>query len=169
MKGETQRMSGMFEGIRVLEVATWTFVPAAAAVLADFGADVIKIEHPVRGDPQRGLATGGFAPSLNGVSITMEQTNRGKRSVGLDISAPGGRELLYGMAERCDVFMTSFLPANRARLGIDVADIRRVNPRAVYVRADAVGRVGPDAGKPGYDMSAYWARGGIAHALTDAD
>ncbi|GAA4232721.1 crotonobetainyl-CoA:carnitine CoA-transferase CaiB-like acyl-CoA transferase [Streptosporangium album] len=157
----------MFNGLRVLEVATWTLVPAAAAVLADFGADVIKIEHPVRGDPQRGLATGGVAPSLNGVSVTMEQTNRGKRSVGLDISTPEGLALLYRLAEQSDVFMTSFLPDNRAKLGIDVGHIREVNPDIIYVRADAVGRSGPDAGKPGYDMSAFWARGGIAHALTD--
>lgn len=157
----------MFDGIRVLEVATWTFVPAAAAVLADFGAEVIKIEHPLRGDPQRGLATGGIAPSVDGVSITMEQTNRGKRSVGLDISTPHGRELLYRMAERCDIFMTSFLASSRQKLGIDVDDIREINPNILYVRADAVGTRGPEAGKPGYDMSVYWARSGIAHALTD--
>ncbi|WP_207935917.1 CoA transferase [Actinomadura sp. KC216] len=162
-----REMDGIFDGIRVLEVATWTFVPAAAAVLADFGADVVKIEHPLRGDPQRGLSTGGYAPSMAGISITMEQTNRGKRSVGLDISKPGGRELLLEMAARCDVFMTSFLPGNRAKLGIDVDDLRAVNPDIIYVRADAVGPEGPESGKPGYDMSAFWARSGIAHALTE--
>ncbi|TYK44460.1 CaiB/BaiF CoA transferase family protein [Actinomadura decatromicini] len=160
-------MDGIFEGVRVLEVATWTFVPAAAAVLADFGADVVKVEHPLRGDPQRGLSTGGITPTLDGVSVTMEQTNRGKRSVGLDIGRPEGRALLLEMAARCDVFMTSFLPGNRAKLGIDLDDIRAVNPDVIYVRADAVGPAGPDAGKPGYDMSAFWARGGIAHALTE--
>src|SRR6266851_3989940 len=103
---------GMMEGVRVLEVASWTFVPAAGAVLADWGADVLKIEHPVTGDPQRGLITSGLMPgaAAGSVNFMIEQPNRGKRSVGLDISKPDGLELLYRLAETADVFLTNFLP-----------------------------------------------------------
>ena len=159
-------MAAMFEGIRVLEVATWTFVPASAAVLSDFGADVIKVEHPVRGDPQRGLATGGYIPSANGVSLTTEMSNRGKRSIGLDFSSEAGRDVLYELAATCDVFMTNLLPVARRRLGVDVDDIRGRFPSIVYVRADAVGPRGPEGGKPGYDSGTFFARGGILSAFT---
>src|SRR6202042_3975756 len=80
-------------GIRVLEVASWTYVPVAGAVLAEWGADVIKVEHPETGDPQRGLVTSGLVP-LGGVAHMVELPNRGKRSVGLDIKSPEGHELL---------------------------------------------------------------------------
>jgi crotonobetainyl-CoA:carnitine CoA-transferase CaiB-like acyl-CoA transferase len=155
----------MFDGYRVLELGTWVFVPAATTVLADFGADVVKIEHPVRGDPQRGLSTGGVTPTLDGVSIAMEQTNRGKRSVGLDVGTPEGREILYELAARSDVFVTSFLPAARRKMQLDVEHIRAHNPNIVYVRADAVGPRGPDAGKPGYDQAVFFGRGGILDSL----
>jgi crotonobetainyl-CoA:carnitine CoA-transferase CaiB-like acyl-CoA transferase len=110
-------VGGALEGIRVLEVAAWTFVPAAGAVLADWGADVIKIEHPNTGDPQRGLISSGLVPATTGgINFMMEQPNRGKRSVAVDLTTPGGRELLYRMAESSDVFLTNFLPAARRRL-----------------------------------------------------
>jgi crotonobetainyl-CoA:carnitine CoA-transferase CaiB-like acyl-CoA transferase len=155
----------MFDEYRVLELGTWVFVPAATTVLADFGADVVKIEHPVRGDPQRGLSTGGVTPNQGGVSIAMEQTNRGKRSVGLDVGTPEGRDILYELAARADVFVTSFLPAARRKMQVDVEHIRAHNPDIVYVRADAVGPEGPDAGKPGYDQAVFFGRGGILDSL----
>ena len=155
----------MFDGYRILELGTWVLVPAAATVLADFGADVIKIEHPRRGDPQRGLSTGGVTPNIDGVSIAMEQTNRGKRSVGLDVAVGEGREILYELASRSDVFMTSFLPGARQKLQIDVEHIRACNPDIIYVRADAVGPRGPEGGKPGYDSAVFFGRGGILDSL----
>jgi crotonobetainyl-CoA:carnitine CoA-transferase CaiB-like acyl-CoA transferase len=162
-------MSDVLEGVRVLEVASWTFVPAAGAVLSDWGADVIKIEHPTTGDPQRGLITSGLVPrGAGGVNFMIEQPNRGKRSVGLNIATDEGRELLYRLAERSDVFLTNFLPATRRRLRIEVEDIRARNPRIVYVRGHGQGVRGPDAEKGGYDGASYWARGGIANALTPA-
>src|SRR5580693_4686339 len=92
-------MAKALAGVRVLEVASWTFVPAAGAVLADWGADVLKIEHPVTGDPQRGLISMGLVPAGAGnVNYMMEQPNRGKRSVGVDLGHPDGRELLYRLA-----------------------------------------------------------------------
>ena len=162
-------MAGVFDGVRVLEVATWTFVPAAAALLADFGADVIKVEHPGTGDPQRHLSAGGAVPGIGGVSLTTEQTNRGKRSIGLDLSSPAGREVLARLAAATDVFMTNLLPDARAKLAVDVDDIRAVNPEVVYVRADALGGDGPEAGRPGYDHGAFWSRSGIGHAVGGPD
>jgi crotonobetainyl-CoA:carnitine CoA-transferase CaiB-like acyl-CoA transferase len=162
-------MRGVMEGVRILEVAQWWFVPAAGAVLADWGADVIKIEHPVTGDGQRGLAAVGFKSTEGNVDFMMQQSNRGKRSVGLDIAHPDGLELLYKLAEQSDVFLTNFLPDARERLKIDVEHIRARNPRIVYVRGSGQGPKGPDAGKGGYDATSFWSRGGIAHALTPPD
>ena len=163
-------MSNALDGVKVLEVAAWTFVPAAGAVMADWGADVIKIEHPEMGDPQRGLISMGLIPGGDSaVNYIIEQPNRGKRSIGLDISTDGGRELLYKLVESADVFLTSFLPDVRERLKIDVEHIRAVNPNIVYVRGSGQGTKGPDAGKGGYDGASYWARGGVADALTPAD
>ena len=163
-------MSNALSGVRVLEVAAWTFVPAAGAVLADWGADVIKVEHPETGDPQRGLVSMGLIPGgPDAVNYIMEQPNRGKRSIGIDISTDAGREILYELAKTSDVFVTSFLPAVRQRLQIDVEHIRAVNPTIVYARGSGQGPLGEDRERPGYDGSVYWGRGGIANALTPPD
>src|SRR5580692_7726842 len=141
-------MSKALSGYRVLEVAAWTFVPAAGAVLADWGADVIKVEHPVMGDPQRGLVSMGLIPGGDGaVNYIMEQPNRGKRSLGIDISTEGGLELIYKLAEKSDVFLTSFLPSVRQKLKIDVEHIRAVNPNIVYARGSGQGPLGDDRNK----------------------
>ncbi len=163
-------MANALAGFRVLEVAAWTFVPAAGAVLADWGADVIKVEHPVGGDPQRGLISMGLVPGGPGaVNYIIEQPNRGKRSIGLDISTEDGRALLYRLVETSDVFLTSFLPDTLQRLKIDVDSIRAVNPDIVYARGTGQGPHGPDREKGGYDGATYWARGAVANALTPAD
>jgi crotonobetainyl-CoA:carnitine CoA-transferase CaiB-like acyl-CoA transferase len=154
-------------GIKVLEVAAWTFVPAAGAVLAEWGADVVKVEHPVGGDPQRGLISSGLVPAgAGGVNYMIEVPNRGKRSIGIDLTTEGGREILLKLAAQSDVFLTNYLPHVRTKLGIDVDDIRAANPDIIYVRGSGHGTKGPDADKPGYDGVSYWSRGGIAAALT---
>ena len=160
-------MNDVLAGVKVLEVAAWTFVPAAGAVLAEWGADVVKVEHPVGGDPQRGLISSGLVPAgAGGVNYMIEVPNRGKRSIGIDLSTEGGREILLKLAAQSDVFLTSFLPQVRRKLGIDVDDIRAVNPDIVYVRGSGHGPKGPDAEKPGYDGVSYWSRGGVGAALT---
>jgi crotonobetainyl-CoA:carnitine CoA-transferase CaiB-like acyl-CoA transferase len=161
--------TGIFEGVRVLELAQWVFVPAAGAVLADQGADVVKIENPATGDPYRGLMTQGIGAQLGDVNLNIEQNNRGKRSVGLDIRTEQGRELMYRLAEQSDVFLTNFRPEALARLGYDVADLRARNPRIIYARGHGYGLRGGEANTPGYDSTAYWARGGFAHTLTPSD
>jgi crotonobetainyl-CoA:carnitine CoA-transferase CaiB-like acyl-CoA transferase len=160
-------MSKPLEGIRILEVAQWWFVPSAGALLSDWGAEIIKVEHPEVGDPQRGLVTSGLIPE-GGFNFMWEQPNHGKKSVGIDIKTPGGLELIYKLAEKSDVFLTSFLPDAREKLKIDVDDIRRVNPKIIYARGSGQGVRGPDARRGGYDGASYWARGGIASAITGA-
>jgi crotonobetainyl-CoA:carnitine CoA-transferase CaiB-like acyl-CoA transferase len=162
-------MEQVLAGVRVVEVAQWWFVPAAGAVLADWGADVIKVEHPVHGDPQRGLVTSGLLPNTGGVNFMVEQPNRGKRSVGIDLAHPGGLDVLHRLVATADVFLTNFLPPARRRLKIDVDDIRAINPRIVYVRGHGQGARGPDAEKGGYDAASFWCRGGIGNALTPPD
>jgi crotonobetainyl-CoA:carnitine CoA-transferase CaiB-like acyl-CoA transferase len=162
-------MTNVLEGVRVLEVASWTFVPAAGAILADWGADVLKIEHPVTGDPQRGLISSGLIAGAGGVNHMVEFPNRGKRSVGLDLAHPDGLELLHKLAESSDVFLTNFLPKARQRLRIDIEHIRERNPDIIYVRGSGQGVRGPEAERGGYDSASYWSRGGIADMLTSPD
>lgn len=161
-------MDDVLAGIRVVEVASWTFVPSSGAILAEWGADVIKIEDPERGDPQRGLVSSGLIPK-GGANFMYEIPNRGKRSVGLNIASEGGRELLYRLVETADVFVTNYLPDVRQRLGIEVEQIRARNPKAIYVRGSGNGPRGPEATRGGFDSATYWARAGIASALTEPE
>lgn len=156
----------VMDGVRVLEVAEWVFVPAAGAVLADLGADVVKIEHPRTGDPYRGLVTQGIATVRGAINYSVQQANRGKRSVGLDIKDPAGRELLDQLIDSSDVFLTNFRPATLERLGLDAISVRARNPSIVYARGHGTGVRGPQANRPGYDATAFWARGGMAKSLT---
>lgn len=165
-------MTRPMEGVRVLEVAQFTFVPAASAVLADWGADVIKVEHAEKGDAQRGLLKVlGLTSASAGSSFVpiMEGPNRGKRSIGLSLEKEEAREVLYELVRKSDVFLTNYLPQVRTKLGIDVEDIRRINPNIIYALGSGFGPEGPDAGKGGYDGTAYWARGGSADGATPSD
>ena len=158
----------VLEGVRVLEVAQWAFVPSAGAVLADWGATVLKVEHPVHGDNMRGLLTSALVGGDDEVPINFmwELPNRGKRSLGIDLSTDDGRALVLKLAASCDVFLTSFLPAARRKLGIDLDDIKAVNPSIVYARGSGQGPLGDEAEKGGYDAATFWARGGVAMATT---
>ncbi|MEZ5708093.1 MAG: CoA transferase [Blastomonas sp.] len=159
-------MTQVMKGVRMLEVAQFTFVPAAGAVLTDWGADVIKIEHPVRGDAQRGIKELQRLAVNPQRSSLMQHPNRGKRSVGIDISTPEGQELLYEIAKTCDIFLTNYLPQARQKLKIDLEHIRAANPNIIYVRGSAFGEKGPEREKGGFDSTAYWARGGSAILVT---
>ena len=162
-------MTAPMEGLRVLEVAEHTFVPAAAAVLSDWGADVVKIEHVTRGDAMRGLGrTGSMDLGSDDVHPLLEHSNRGKRSLGLDLATAAGREILYRLAEQSDVFLTNKLPRVLTALQIDVDDIRARNPRIVYVKGSGFGPRGPDRDAGGYDVLGYWCRSGLAAAARPA-
>ncbi len=159
-------MTQVMKGVRMLEIAQFTFVPAAGAVLTDWGADVIKIEHPVRGDAQRGIKElQRFAVDQRRNAL-MQHPNRGKRSVGIDVSTPEGQALIYEIAKTCDIFLTNYLPAQRQKLKIDLEHIRAANPDIIYVRGSAYGDKGPEREKGGFDSTAYWARGGSSLLVT---
>ncbi len=159
-------MSAPLSGVRVLEVASHVFVPMSGAVLSEWGADVIKIEHPETGDPYRGLVTAGLHKLHGGIDPQFQSANRGKRSVGLDLKHPEGRRLLGRLLENTDVFVTNLRADTRRTLRIDVDDVRADNPSLIYVRGTAFGSRGPDANRGGYDAGAYWARTGMQHVFT---
>ena len=155
-------MTAILRGVRILEVAEHTFVPAASALLSDWGAEVIKIEHVERGDAMRGLASTGITAVAGDVHALMEHSNRGKQSLALDLSSPDGLEILYKLAATSDVFLTNKLPGVRRKLKIGVEEIRAHSPRIIYVRGTGQGERGPDADKGSYDSLAFWARAGVA-------
>jgi crotonobetainyl-CoA:carnitine CoA-transferase CaiB-like acyl-CoA transferase len=160
---------GAFAGIRVVEMAQWVFVPVAGATLADWGADVIRIEPP-GGDPYRALMTQGIgAGTGSGVNLSIALANRGKRSIAVDIKTAEGRAVLDRLLETADVFLTNFRPGALERLGLDPTTLRDRYPSLVYARGHGYGARGPDADRAGYDNSAFWARGGMAHVLTPPD
>lgn len=158
-------MGDAFERIRVVELAQWVFVPVAGALLADWGADVIRVDRP-EGDPYRGLATQGIGDDGTGVNLSVALANRGKRSVALDLRTDGGREVLHRLLEDADVLLTRLRPGALDRLGLGAEEVRERYPWLVYARGHGYGVRGPDAGLPGYDSSAFWARGGVGHVLT---
>jgi crotonobetainyl-CoA:carnitine CoA-transferase CaiB-like acyl-CoA transferase len=163
-------LNDVLSGVKIVEVAAWTFVPAAGAVCAEWGAEVIKVEPREGGDPQRGLVTMGLVPAgRGGVNYMIEVPNRGKKSIGIDLKTEGGREVLLKLCETADVFLTNYLPSARKKFGIDVDDIRAVNPDIIFVRGSGHGAQGPDADKPGYDGVSYWSRGAIGAALTPSN
>jgi crotonobetainyl-CoA:carnitine CoA-transferase CaiB-like acyl-CoA transferase len=162
-------MSGMLSGVRVVEVASHVFVPMSGAVLTEWGADVIKVEHPQTGDPYRGLVTAGLHRLHHGVDVQFQSANRGKRSVGLDVKHPEGRRLLSRIIAASDVFVTNLRADSRRRLHLDVDAVRADNPSIIYVRGTAFGSRGPDAGRGGYDAGAYWGRSGMQSIFTAPD
>jgi crotonobetainyl-CoA:carnitine CoA-transferase CaiB-like acyl-CoA transferase len=162
-------MTSVMQGVRILEVAEHTFVPAASALLADWGAEVVKIEHVERGDAMRGLASSGLAVMGTQVHVLLEHSNRGKQSLGLDLTTDEGIDILYRLAATCDVFLTNKLPGVRSKLKIDVDDIRAHNPDIIYVRGTGHGERGPDADRGSYDSLAYWCRAGVAMGLKQPD
>jgi crotonobetainyl-CoA:carnitine CoA-transferase CaiB-like acyl-CoA transferase len=159
---------GAFEGIRVVELAQWVFVPVAGALLADWGADVVHIER-LEGDPYRGLATQGIGSESSGINLSLALANRGKRSMALNVQTEDGRAVMDRLLETADVFLTNLRPKALVRLGLDSEALTNRFPGVVYAQGNGFGSRGPDADQAGYDNSAYWARGGLAHVLTPAD
>lgn len=159
-------MTDVMKGVRILEVAEHMFVPAASAILSDWGADVIKVEHHLRGDAMRGLGSTGVLDLSKGVHVLNEHSNRGKRSIGLDLSSEDGVQVLYALAKTCDVFLTNKLPEVLEKLHIDVQDIRKHNPDIIFVRGTASGPKGPDGNRGGYDMTSFWCRSGCAYSVS---
>jgi crotonobetainyl-CoA:carnitine CoA-transferase CaiB-like acyl-CoA transferase len=154
-----------FEGFRVVELAQWVFVPVAGALLADWGAEVVHVE-PTEGDPYRGLATQGIGAELRGINLSLALANRGKRSLALDIRHEEGVAVLHRLLESADVFLTNMRPRALERAGLHSDELTHRYPGLVYARGNGYGVRGPDADQAGYDATAFWARGGMAHILT---
>jgi crotonobetainyl-CoA:carnitine CoA-transferase CaiB-like acyl-CoA transferase len=148
----------MLRDLRVIELATYVAAPGAAGIMADWGADVIKIESP-DGDPMRGFFdTIGSDQAANPI---FELDNRGKRSVVLDIRTENGRDAAKALARTADVFLTNVRPAGLARAGLDYETLKAVNPRLIYCSLTGYGLEGPDADRPGMDVAAFWSRAGV--------
>jgi crotonobetainyl-CoA:carnitine CoA-transferase CaiB-like acyl-CoA transferase len=157
----------VMQGIKVIDVTSWAFVPSAGGVLAHWGADVIKVESPAAPDPMRTYAgTGTLEPGRS--SHMFKHYSRGKRSIAINLATDEGRQLIYKLAADADVFLTSYLPSTRQKLKIDVDDIRAVNPHIVYARGSGQGPKGPEAGRPGYDGITWWARGSLSQSAMDS-
>lgn len=156
-------MAGPLEGVRVVELGVWVAGPAAAGILADWGADVVKIEPPT-GDP--GRLFGKMLGVDGDVSPPFEMDNRGKRSIVLDMTTGDGRATARELIGGADVFVTNVRPGALARMGLDFAEVTVHNPRLVYGLITGYGESGPDADRAAYDVAAFWARAGLAHLLT---
>jgi crotonobetainyl-CoA:carnitine CoA-transferase CaiB-like acyl-CoA transferase len=159
-------MESVLQGVRVIELAEWGLVPCCGAVLADLGADVIKVEHPSRGDVMRASRAQPSSRAPDAYDYAFEQFNRGKRSLGLDLSEPAGHQLFLELVRRCDVLITGFLAPARERLDVTYERLSPLNPRLIYACAHGQGQRGPDAEGAGFSSVSYWARGGIGNALT---
>ena len=150
----------LLQGLKVIEFASYIAAPGAAGILADWGAEVIKVERP-EGDPMRNVF--GDAKSALSGNPTFGLDNRGKRAVVLDTSKPDGREALTRLAAEADIFLTNVRPASLKRAGLDDETLRAANPRLIYAVVTGYGLDGPDAAKPGFDVTAFWSRAGVAH------
>lgn len=159
---------GVLDGIKVVELAEHGFVPSCAAILGDWGADVVKVERPT-GDPLRAIMGAGFVADTGDVNFLWELYNRNKRGIALDLRVPEGRTAFDRLIVGADVFITSFLPTARAKLRTNPEDLWAVNPRLVYAKGHGQGQQGPDADEGGFDSVSYWSRGGVGHMLTPAE
>ena len=155
-------------GVRVVELAEQAFVPSAGAALADFGAEVIKIERPA-GDALRRNISSGMVPSANGYDYLFELINRNKRGIALDITEPGGRQAYERLIASADVYLTSQLPQVQRKLRTTPQDLFAIKPSLVFARGNGYGQRGPDAETGGYDSVSYWQRGGVSHLVSDPD
>ena len=158
----------MLDGVRVVELGVWVAGPAAGGVLADWGADVIKVEAPA-GDPMRRMlqVTGGAREDI--ASPPFDLDNRGKRSIVLDLRTTEGQANMERLLRTADVFLTNLRPEAVAELGLDPEVVRAAHPRLIYACVSGYGRQGPDAGRAGYDVGAFWARSGLASMAVPPD
>ena len=161
-------MTQVLRGVRIVELASWTYVPSAGAALADWGADVIKVEDVKGGDPGRALVIGGFTRDIAraNVDFILEIKNQNKHNNTNNNKSDTGREYFGRLLATADVFLTNWLPAPLERAGLTVNEIRAFNPNIIIARGTGTGVRGPDANKGGFDAATYLSRGGVAYTLT---
>jgi crotonobetainyl-CoA:carnitine CoA-transferase CaiB-like acyl-CoA transferase len=159
---------GVLDGMKVVELAEHGFVPSCGAILADWGAEVVKIERPT-GDPLRVVMAQGFVADTGDFNFLFELYNRNKRGITLDLRVAEGRAVFDRLIAEADVFITNFLPSAREKLHVTPDDVWKVNPRLVYAKGHGQGQRGPDADLGGFDAISFWARGSVGHILTAPD
>lgn len=160
-------MSGPLQGVKVIEMGVWVAGPAATGLMADWGADVIKVEPPA-GDPQRFVFGALGVADQKGVP-PFEIDNRGKRSVVLDLRNDDDLQKMFALLEEADVFVSNVRPAGLARMGLDPESLTKRFPRLIYGQLTGYGATGPDVDKAGYDIGAFWSRSGLAHTTVAPD
>ena len=160
-------MSGPLNGVKVIEMGVWVAGPAATGLMADWGADVIKVEPPT-GDPQRFVFGALGVADQKGVP-PFEIDNRGKRSVVLDLRNEADLQRMFTLLEDADVFVSNVRPAGLARMGLDPDSLTKRFPRLIYGQLTGYGTTGPDVDKAGYDIGAFWSRTGLAHTTVAPD
>lgn len=162
-------MPSILEGVRILDWTIWQQGPSAGAMLGDMGAEVIKIEH-TSGDPSRGLLD--ILQNMVDMPISwnfyFEYLNRNKKSVAIDLKNPRGREIVYRLAENCDVFVQNFRKGVAERLGLGYEDLKKCNPGIIYATASGYGPDGPDSAEPSFDYMGL-ARSGIMNVIGEPD
>lgn len=162
-------MSSVFEGLRVIDCSSFIAAPGAATVLSDFGADVIKIEPPGAGDPARNISRLPGTPKAD-VNYSWLLDNRNKRGLALNLAKPEGLAVVQRLVQNADVFVTNYPLAVRKKLGIGYDALAALNGRLIYASFTGYGEVGEEAAKPGFDMTAWWARSGLMdNVRTDAN
>ena len=158
-------MSGPLDGIRIVDWTIWQQGPVATQMLADLGAEVIKIEERERGDPGRGIvAVAGSSTVKGGRNYYFEANNKHKKSIALNLKQPEAREIVHRLAARSDVFVQNFRKGVAQRLGLGYAELAALNPRIIYASASGYGPEGPDSGEPSFDYLGQ-ARSGIMNAI----
>jgi crotonobetainyl-CoA:carnitine CoA-transferase CaiB-like acyl-CoA transferase len=163
----TMTSESVFAGLKVLDTASFIAGPAAATMLADFGADVIKIEPPGAGDMQRIL--GSIPPNPHAdANYSWHMANRNKRGMAIDLKSTGGTQILRRLVEWADVLITNSPHGVREKLHLDYDEVSRWNPRIIHADITGFGDAGPDAALPGFDLTAYWSRSGLLESTRDA-
>ena len=157
----------IFAGLKVVDLASFIAGPAATTVLSDFGADVIKVESPGIGDPYRQLYRVPPNPPSKD-NYAWQVTNRNKRSLVVDLKNPHGRAVLERLVTWADVFVTNFPPRVKKGLSVTYEELAPLNERLIYADITGYGELGPEADKPGFDITAYWARSGLMQFTRDA-
>src|ERR1700755_3473891 len=163
----TQATQPVFSGLKVVEIASFIAAPAAATMLSDFGADVIKVEAPGMGDPQRVLSLVPPSPHAAG-NYSWHLANRNKRGMAIDLKSEGSAEILKRLVEWADVLITNFPHGTREGLHLGYEQVSQLNPRIIYADITGFGDAGPDAKLPGFDLTAFWLRSGLLAATRDA-
>src|SRR6201991_4688599 len=163
----TQTTDSVFAGLKVVEIASFIAAPAAATMLSDFGADVIKVEPPGLGDPQRLLSSVPPSPAASG-NYSWHLANRNKRGMAIDLKSPGGAKILKRLVEWADVVITNFPHGTREKLHVGCDEVSGWTRRLISADITGFGDAGPDATLPGFDVTAYWSRSGLLASMRDA-